>query len=155
MSRKVKKENYRADFIEMCLRKAFTGKSVKRHVREDESTYISLSGAHCHFLGNAIVPFNLEEPVRFNVNLREKPVVEFFDRLKRRLADRPILDEVKVGGLYQHYKGGVYCVKKVFFDETNTPRVVMYREATGKKRLWHRPYRDFVDGRFIVIDTSV
>lgn len=155
MNRKVKKENYRADFIEMRLKKAFPGKSVKRHVREDESTYISLSGLHGHFWGSVIVPFNLTEPVKFNVNLGEKPVVEFFDRLKRRLADRPVLSEVKIGGLYQHYKGGVYCVKKVFFDETDTPRVVLYREATGKKRLWHRPYRDFVDGRFIAIDTSV
>lgn len=58
--------------------------------------------------------------------------------------------EVKVNGIYKHYKGDSYLVVDIAYDsETNNDeepkKLVIYRALYGDNRLWARPYDMFLE----------
>ena len=53
--------------------------------------------------------------------------------------------EVKINGIYKHFKGNYYIVIDVATDtETNEPMVI-YRALYGNNELWVRPYKMFIE----------
>lgn len=57
------------------------------------------------------------------------------------------LTEVVEGGLYRHYKGGIYKVICIATHTENNDELVIYKGKT-KGRIWARPKPMFMDGRF-------
>lgn len=53
--------------------------------------------------------------------------------------------EVKVKGIYKHYKGDFYLVEEIAFDSETTEKLVIYRALYGNTKLWVRPYQSFVE----------
>lgn len=57
-------------------------------------------------------------------------------------------EELVVGKLYRHYKGGVYrLVGAGYHTETEEELIAYQSELDG--RLWFRPKKEFCDGRFV------
>ncbi len=59
------------------------------------------------------------------------------------------MDEVIVGGVYEHYKGNRYRVIGIALDSETHEKKVVYQglyssEAFGSQSLWVRPYELFV-----------
>ena len=53
--------------------------------------------------------------------------------------------EVKINGIYKHFKGNYYIVIDIATDtETNEPMVI-YRALYGNNELWVRPYKMFIE----------
>lgn len=53
--------------------------------------------------------------------------------------------EVKINGIYKHFKGNYYIVIDIATDtETNKPMVI-YRALYGNNELWVRPYKMFIE----------
>ncbi len=53
--------------------------------------------------------------------------------------------EVKINGVYKHFKGNYYIVIDIATDtETNEPMVI-YRALYGNNELWVRPYKMFIE----------
>ena len=49
--------------------------------------------------------------------------------------------DLKIGGIYKHFKGNVYTVEDIVYDaETNSPQV-LYK---GKDKRWVRPLNEFL-----------
>ena len=46
--------------------------------------------------------------------------------------------ELKIHGLYRHFKGGMYIVEDVAFDSETETQLVLYRALYGEGRLWAR-----------------
>lgn len=54
------------------------------------------------------------------------------------------MNEVKIKGVYRHYKGDYYLVEDIALDcETKEP-LVIYRALYGDGILWLRPLKDFI-----------
>ncbi len=57
------------------------------------------------------------------------------------------------GRLYRHRKGGHYLVLQRALDEATLRRVVVYQSTDPRDgRVWVRPYGQFSDGRFTLLD---
>jgi Uncharacterized protein conserved in bacteria len=54
------------------------------------------------------------------------------------------MDEVKVKGVYKHFKGDLYIVEDVARDCDTLEKVVIYRGLYGDAPIWVRPYDDFI-----------
>jgi hypothetical protein len=57
------------------------------------------------------------------------------------------MEEVKVGGLYKHFKGNYYVVQAIGYDSSDCKKVVIYKALylqDGEFKTWVRPYDDFV-----------
>lgn len=52
--------------------------------------------------------------------------------------------ELKIHGLYRHFKGGMYIVEDVAFDSETETQLVLYRALYGEGRLWARPLEMFL-----------
>ena len=52
--------------------------------------------------------------------------------------------ELKIYGVYRHFKGGVYIVEDVAFDSETEGRMVLYRALYGEGKLWVRPLEMFM-----------
>ena len=52
--------------------------------------------------------------------------------------------ELKVHGVYRHFKGGLYIVEDVAFDSETEEELVIYRALYGEGRLWARPMEMFL-----------
>lgn len=52
--------------------------------------------------------------------------------------------ELKIHGLYRHFKGGMYIVEDVAFDSETETQLVLYRALYGEGYLWARPLEMFL-----------
>lgn len=53
--------------------------------------------------------------------------------------------EVKVKGIYKHYKGDYYIVEEIATHSETLEKMVVYRGLYEDSPLWVRPYNLFVD----------
>ncbi len=52
--------------------------------------------------------------------------------------------EVKIKGIYRHFKGDYYIVEDIGTYSETLEKVVIYRELYGDNKLWVRPLDIFV-----------
>ena len=52
--------------------------------------------------------------------------------------------ELKIHGLYKHFKGKLYYVEGVAFDSETGEEMVVYRAMYGERKLWVRPLAMFL-----------
>lgn len=55
------------------------------------------------------------------------------------------MTDVKIKGVYKHYKGDLYIVEDIAYHSENLEKIVVYRALYGDNKLWCRPYNLFVD----------
>ncbi len=53
--------------------------------------------------------------------------------------------EVKINGIYRHFKGDYYIVVDIAFHSETLEKMVVYRALYGDTTLWVRPYDMFVE----------
>lgn len=53
--------------------------------------------------------------------------------------------DVKVKGIYKHFKGDYYIVEDIALDSTTLEKMVIYRALYGDNKLWCRSYKDFTE----------
>ena len=47
--------------------------------------------------------------------------------------------QIKINGVYKHFKGNLYLVVDMAFDSETKEEIVIYRALYGEKALWVRP----------------
>lgn len=52
--------------------------------------------------------------------------------------------EIKIKGIYRHFKGNLYLVEDIAFDSETQEKIVVYRQLYGEKSLWVRPLEMFL-----------
>ena len=52
--------------------------------------------------------------------------------------------EIKIKGIYKHYKGDYYLVEDIATHTENEEKLVIYRSLYGDTQLWARPYDMFL-----------
>ena len=52
--------------------------------------------------------------------------------------------EIKINGVYRHFKGNLYLVVDIAFDSETKEEMVIYRALYGEKALWVRPLKMFL-----------
>lgn len=52
--------------------------------------------------------------------------------------------EIKINGIYKHFKGNYYLVVDVAYDCETKEKIVVYRQLYGDMRLWLRPLAMFL-----------
>jgi hypothetical protein len=52
--------------------------------------------------------------------------------------------EIKVHGIYKHFKGDYYLVEEIAFDSETKEKMVVYRRLYGDGTLWVRPLDMFL-----------
>lgn len=52
--------------------------------------------------------------------------------------------EVKIKGIYKHFKGDYYIVEDIANDSETCKKVVVYRALYGDGQLWVRPIDSFL-----------
>lgn len=52
--------------------------------------------------------------------------------------------DIKVKGIYRHYKGDYYIVEDIALDSDNLQKLVIYRGLYENSPLWARPYDEFI-----------
>lgn len=55
------------------------------------------------------------------------------------------MNEIKIHGIYKHYKGDLYLVEDICYNSENCEKMITYRALYGDNRLWCRPYDMFFD----------
>ena len=55
------------------------------------------------------------------------------------------MQELKINGIYKHYKGDLYIVEDVAYHSETQEKLVVYRALYGDNRLWVRPYEMFLE----------
>lgn len=55
------------------------------------------------------------------------------------------MNELKINGIYKHYKGDLYIVLDVANHSETLEKMVVYRALYGDNKLWVRPYDMFFD----------
>ena len=55
------------------------------------------------------------------------------------------MKEVKVKGIYKHFKGDYYIVEDIAFNSETEEKMVIYRALYGDNLLWVRPYNMFLE----------
>ena len=53
------------------------------------------------------------------------------------------MEDVKIKGIYKHYKGDYYIVEDIALDCETQEKVVIYRALYGENTLWVRPLKDY------------
>ena len=53
--------------------------------------------------------------------------------------------EVKIKGIYRHYKGDYYIVEDIAIHSETLEKMVVYRALYEDNSLWVRPYSMFLD----------
>lgn len=55
-------------------------------------------------------------------------------------------DNVKIGGIYKHFKGTLYEVMAIGTGTETEEQVVIYRpyNSTNQDKIWVRPYNSFI-----------
>ena len=54
--------------------------------------------------------------------------------------------EVKIHGIYKHYKGNLYIVEGIALNSETLEKMVLYRGLYGEHELWARPIEMFLEG---------
>lgn len=54
------------------------------------------------------------------------------------------MEEIKIKGIYKHYKGDYYIVEDIAQDCETLEKLVIYRALYGNSELWVRPLKDFL-----------
>lgn len=52
--------------------------------------------------------------------------------------------ELKIHGIYRHFKGKIYIVEDVAYDSETEEEMVVYRALYGEYKLWVRPLKMFL-----------
>ena len=55
------------------------------------------------------------------------------------------MNEVKIKGIYRHFKGDLYLVEDIGYSSENEEKYVIYRALYGDNKLWIRPYDSFIE----------
>ena len=55
------------------------------------------------------------------------------------------MQELKIKGIYKHFKGDYYLVEDVAYHSETQEKLVVYRALYGDNRLWVRPYEMFLE----------
>ena len=66
------------------------------------------------------------------------------------LGSEEVARNLKIGGIYRHYKGDFYLIEALARDSDSLEGMVVYRSLYGDGRLWVRPYAEFmgkIDGQ--------
>lgn len=66
------------------------------------------------------------------------------------LGSEEVVRNLKIGGIYRHYKGDFYLVEVLARDSDSLEDMVVYRSLYGDGQLWVRPYAEFmskIDGQ--------
>ena len=53
--------------------------------------------------------------------------------------------EVKIHGVYRHFKGNLYLVEDIAYHSETEEKMVVYRALYGDHKLWCRPYQMFLE----------
>lgn len=53
--------------------------------------------------------------------------------------------ELKIGGIYRHYKGDLYIVQDIAYHSETQEKLVVYRALYEDTKLWVRPYEMFLE----------
>ena len=53
--------------------------------------------------------------------------------------------EVKIKGVYRHFKGDLYLVEDICYHSETGEKMVAYRALYGENRLYCRPYEMFLE----------
>ena len=53
------------------------------------------------------------------------------------------MEDVKIKGIYKHYKGDYYIVEDIALDCETQEKGVIYRALYGENTLWVRSLKDF------------
>ena len=53
--------------------------------------------------------------------------------------------EVKINGIYKHFKGNLYRVENIAIDSETLEEVVVYRALYGEQKLWVRKKTNFLE----------
>lgn len=52
--------------------------------------------------------------------------------------------EIKINGIYKHFKGNYYIVVDIAYDCETKEKIVVYRQLYEDMKLWIRPYDMFL-----------
>ena len=55
------------------------------------------------------------------------------------------MEEVKIKGIYKHYKGDLYIVEDIAYNSETLEKMVVYRALYEDGKVWVRPYDMFFD----------
>lgn len=55
------------------------------------------------------------------------------------------MEEIKIHGIYKHYKGDLYIVEDIANHSETKGKLVIYRALYEDNTLWARPYEMFLD----------
>ena len=55
------------------------------------------------------------------------------------------MNNLKIKGIYKHYKGDLYMVEDVIYHSETCEKMVAYRALYGDCKLWCRPYDMFLN----------
>ena len=55
------------------------------------------------------------------------------------------MQEVKIKGVYRHFKGDLYIVEDIGINSETEEKMVIYRALYEDNKLWVRPYNSFVE----------
>ena len=55
------------------------------------------------------------------------------------------MNEVKIGGIYRHYKNKEYKVLAVAINSETLEKMVVYQALYGEREIWVRPLQMFVE----------
>ena len=55
------------------------------------------------------------------------------------------MKEVKINGIYKHYKGDYYIVLDIAYHSETLEKMIIYRGLYDDNKLWSRPYDTFFD----------
>ncbi|WP_310619709.1 DUF1653 domain-containing protein [Flexibacterium corallicola] len=65
------------------------------------------------------------------------------------------LGDTQVGTLWKHVKsGGIYTVFATCQIEATNEPGILYHSVEGKGPLWCRPFKEFLDGRFMPVEIN-
>lgn len=53
--------------------------------------------------------------------------------------------ELKINGIYRHYKGDLYIVEDIAYHSETQEKLVVYRALYEDTKLWVRPYEMFLE----------
>lgn len=53
--------------------------------------------------------------------------------------------EIKINGIYRHFKGNLYRVENIALDSETLEEVVVYHALYGEQKLWVRKKSNFLE----------
>ena len=53
--------------------------------------------------------------------------------------------EIKINGIYRHFKGNLYRVENIALDSETLEELIVYRALYGEQKLWVRKKSNFLE----------